>query len=125
MNKNIEAAVGSIDSQIDRTRIAVDAITDRAEQNVLKAAADVAAQTHDAGVYLHQSAEAASSGAHQRLNDSALAIDRGYNRAKAGLTSAATTAKSFASENPRTALMIAASAGFALGVLAHRNRPWA
>jgi len=125
MNKNIEAAAGNIDSQIERTRAAVDAITDRAEQNVLNATAEVAQQTKDAGIYLHQSVEAASAGAHERLNDSALAIDRGYNRARAELSRAAATARGFANENPGTALMIAASAGFALGFLAHRHRSMA
>ncbi|MFA6957173.1 MAG: hypothetical protein WC538_14990 [Thermoanaerobaculia bacterium] len=125
MNKNIEAAMGNIDSKIDRTREAVDAITSRAEQGVLKAADDVAQQTHDAGTYLHESVQAATQDAHQRLNDSALAIDRGYNRARSEMSRAAASARSFATENPGTALMIAASAGFAVGMLAHRHRPWA
>jgi ElaB/YqjD/DUF883 family membrane-anchored ribosome-binding protein len=125
MNKTIEAAVGNIDSKIDRTRDAVNAITDRAEQRVANAADGVVQQTHDAGTYLHDAVQTATSDAHTRLNDSALAIDRGYNRAKSEVSRAAASARSFATENPGTALMIAASAGFAVGILAHRHRPWA
>lgn len=125
MNKNIETAVSSIDSKIDRTRAAVDAITNRAEQSVVNAADDVVQRTHDAGTYVHESVETATSGAHQRLSDSALAIDRGYNRARTELSRATATARGFAAENPAMALMIAASAGFAIGFLAHRHRSMA
>lgn len=122
MNTTIEAARENIDLLVDRTGNAVGVATDRAEQRVVSAADDVASRARDAGTYLRAKVLSATSGIHKGLDDSVLAIDRGYVRARSEASRAATAVTDFVSENPRTTMVIVASVGFALGILAHRNR---
>ena len=52
----------------------------------------------------------------------ALAVDRGYTRARGDLSRAATVATDYVTANPGKTLLLAASAGFALGMLMRRRR---
>jgi ElaB/YqjD/DUF883 family membrane-anchored ribosome-binding protein len=122
MIKNIDRTKDGMDSLIDRTRDAVVGVADRAESGVESAAERVVERAHEAGEYVRDGAETASRGAHQRLEGAAKAIDRGYTRARGDLSRAATVATDYVTENPGKALLLAASAGFVLGMLVRRQR---
>jgi len=122
MIKNIERTKEGVDSLIDRTRDAVVDVAARTEHGVESAAERVVAKTHAAGAYVRDGAETASRGAHQRVDSAAQAIDRGYTQARNDLARAATTASDYVTANPGKALLLVASAGFLLGLLAGRRR---
>jgi ElaB/YqjD/DUF883 family membrane-anchored ribosome-binding protein len=121
MIKNIERTRDGMDSLVDRTRDAVIGAAGRAERGVESAAKHVTASAHATGKYVRDGASTASRGAHRRLAGAAKAIDRGYARTRTDLSRAAATASDYATENPGKVLLFAASAGFVLGLLAHRR----
>ena len=123
MTKNIERTKDNMDSLVDRTREAVVGATDRAERGVDSAAKLVTESAHAAGDFVRGGAKTASRGAHRRLEGAAKAIDRGYVRACSDLSRAATTATDYFTESPGKALLLAASAGFALGLFVRPRQP--
>jgi ElaB/YqjD/DUF883 family membrane-anchored ribosome-binding protein len=123
MTKNVERTKDNMDSLVDRTRDAVVGVADRAERGVESAAKVVTERAHAAGDFVRDGAKTASRGAHQRLEGAAKAIDRGYVRARSDLSRATTTATDYFTENPGKALLLAASAGFALGLFVRPRRP--
>ena len=123
MIKNIERTQGGVDSLIDRTREAVVAATDRTEQGIESAAGRGVEKAHAAGERIRERTESASLGAHQTVAGAAQAIDRGYSQAKSDLSRAATKATDYVTANPGKALLLVASAGFLLGLLARGRRP--
>lgn len=107
---------------VDKTGEAVGGLADRAELGVENAAAKVVEGSQGARDYLRGKVDTATREVHRRLDQSATAIDRGYTRASSELSRAAEATTGYVSENPGKALMIAASAGFVLGFMVHRNR---
>jgi ElaB/YqjD/DUF883 family membrane-anchored ribosome-binding protein len=79
-------------------------------------------QAHVAGEYVRHGAETTSRGTRRRLDGASKSVDRGYTRARRGLARASSAASTYATENPGKALLLAASAGFVLGMLVHRHR---
>ncbi|MCM2316306.1 MAG: hypothetical protein NDJ92_14250 [Thermoanaerobaculia bacterium] len=122
MINKIEVTKDRMDAMVDKTGEAVGGLADRAELGVETAAAKVVEQTRGARDYLREKVDSATQKVHRRLDQSATAIDRGYTRASSELSRAAGAATGFASENPRTALLIAATTGFVLGFMVHRHR---
>jgi ElaB/YqjD/DUF883 family membrane-anchored ribosome-binding protein len=122
MTKNIERSKDVMDSLIDRTRDAVVGAADRTARGVESAAERVAAKAHLAGEYVRDGAETASRDAHRRVETAAQAIDHGYTRVRGDLSRAATSVTDYVNENPGKALLLAASAGFVVGLLVHRRR---
>lgn len=122
MIKNIERTRDGLDSMIDRTRDAVVGAADRAERGVEATAERAVESAHAAGQNVRERAKSASTRAHRRLEDTAVAIDRGYTRARNDVSRAATAATDFVIENPAKSVLIAASAGFVVGMLARRRR---
>jgi ElaB/YqjD/DUF883 family membrane-anchored ribosome-binding protein len=120
--KNIERTKDSVDSLIDRTRDAVLGATDSAETGVKSAAERVKEGASVAGQYVRDGAETASQDAHRRLDDTAKAIDRGFTRARSDLSRAASAATEYIHDNPGKTVLLAASAGFVLG-MSMRRRP--
>ncbi len=122
MIKSIERTKESLDSLIDRTHDAVIGATERAERGVEFTAERTVTGTQAAGKSVRDSAESASSGAHRRVEGAAEAVDRGYAKVRNDLTRAATATTDYLAENPGKALLIAASVGFAVGMLARKPR---
>ena len=122
MIKNIERTQTGVDALIDRTRDTVVAASDRAEKGIESAAGQVVEKAHAAAERVRGQAEAASLGAHQSVAGAAQAIDRGYSRAKNDLSRAATKTTDYVTANPGKALLLVASAGFLLGLLARGRR---
>ncbi len=123
MNRNIERTQDGVSSLIDTTRDAVIAGTHRAENGIDTAAERLSEKAHGAGESVRSGAESASRGAHHRLEDVAQRLDRGYTRAQADLTRAATTASDYVAGNPGKSLLVAVSAGFLTGMLVKSWRP--
>jgi len=121
-HKGIERAQKGVDSLIDRTRDAVVGATDRTERGVESAAERVVKKAHAAGRHVRDGAESASLGAHRRVESTAKAIDRGYTRVRSDLSRAAKATTGYVTENPGKAMLLAASAGFLVGMLVHRRR---
>mgnify|MGYP003422723117 CR=1 FL=1 len=65
----------------------------------------------------------AEAGAHRRVAGAAEALDRGYTQARSDLARAATATTDYVTANPGKALLLVASAGFVLGLLARGRRP--
>lgn len=122
MIKNIERTKDGMESLVDRTHDAVVGVADRAERGVGSAVEHVAARAHVAGEYVRDGAKTASRVAHRRLEGAAKAIDRGYTRARGDLARATTTTTDYLTENPGKVLLLAAAAGFVLGMLGCRRR---
>ncbi len=122
MANPIERTQEGMDALIDRGRNAVVGATDRAEQSVETAAEGVVERAHRAGDSVREGTENAASSAHRQLEYAALAVDRGYQRARGDLSRAASLTTDFLIENPGKALLLAASAGFLLGGLVLRRR---
>jgi len=120
--KNIERTKDQMDSIIDRTRDSVIGAADRAERGVEAAAERAVKTAHVAGQSVRVGARNASDRAHRQLESAAEALDRGYVRARTDLSRAATAATDYVVENPAKAVLLAASAGFVLGLLARRRR---
>jgi ElaB/YqjD/DUF883 family membrane-anchored ribosome-binding protein len=120
--KNIERTKDGMDSLIDRTRGAVLGVADQAERGVVSAAESAVKGAHVAGDFVREGAETVSSGAHRRMEDTAKAIDRGFVRSRSDLSRAAVATTDYLTENPGKALLIAASAGFVLGMSLRRRR---
>lgn len=120
MIKNIERTKDTLDSLIDQTHDAVIGATERTERGVEFAAGRAVAGTQAAGKSVRERTESAASGAHRRVEGAAEAVDRNYTKVHGDLTRAATAASDYLSENPGKALLIAASVGFAVGLLARR-----
>ncbi len=117
MLKTIERTQGEVDSLIERTREAVTAASDRAEQGVETVADQVVEKAHDAGASLRSTVDSASAGAHRRVAGAAQSIDRGYSRVQSDLAHAATAATDYVTAHPGKSLLLAAAAGFVLGLL--------
>jgi len=117
MIKNIEQTKDGVDSFIDRTRDGVISSASRAERGAEAAAKGVVETVHTAGEYVREGADKAAGGAHRSVGTAATAIDRGYVQARSDLSRAATATTDYFTENPGKALLIAVSAGFALGLM--------
>ncbi len=122
MIKNIERAKDSVDSMIDHTRDVAVAVADRAEHGVESAAGRAVGGAQVAADYVRDGVETASRGAHQHLERTAKAVDRGYREARRQGSRAATAATDYVTHNPGRALVLVASAGFVLGMLMRRRR---
>jgi hypothetical protein len=116
MIKTIERTKDGVDSLIDRTSGAVVGVADRAETGVEAVAERVVEKAHAAGEYVRAGAATASRDAHERLETAAQAVDRGYVKAQGDLTRAAAKTTEYVHENPGKSLLLAASAGFVLGL---------
>ncbi|HEX9800541.1 MAG TPA: hypothetical protein VGC00_10285 [Thermoanaerobaculia bacterium] len=123
MNEKIERTKEGMSSLIDRTRDAVVGVSESAERRVETAAGRAVERTHAAGERVRAGADTASSGAHRSLESAAQALDAGMARARNDLSRAATATTDYVTANPGKAVLIAASAGFVLGVLARGRRP--
>lgn len=123
MIKSIERAKDGVDSMIDQTRDTVVGVADRAERGIESGAERLVDRAHVAGESFRDGAETAARGAHQQLRSTAKAIDRGYRRSSDQWARGATAAADYLTENPGKALLVAASAGFVLGMLTQRRRP--
>jgi ElaB/YqjD/DUF883 family membrane-anchored ribosome-binding protein len=123
MDKSIERTKDGVDHLIDRTRDVVVGAAARAERGLGSAAGRVAEKAQVAGAYLRDGAECATRSAHQRLESAAAAVDRGVARAKGDLSRAVTATTDRVVAHPGKALLIAAAAGMALGLLIHRRQP--
>lgn len=121
MINKIEETKDRMNVMVDKTGEAVGGLADRAELGVETAAAKVVEGSQGARDYLRGKVDTATREVHRRLDQSATAIESGYTRASTDLSRAANAATGFVTENPRTALMIAASVGFLLGVIVHRR----
>ena len=113
MDKTIKRTKDGTDSLIDGTRDAVAGAVDRAGRGV----DSVAEKAHAAGERVRDAAEKVSRSAHRHLEDAAKAVDRGYTRARSDLSRTAAAATDYVAENPGKTLLLAASAGFGLGML--------
>lgn len=122
MIKNIEKTRDTIDSLVDATAEAATGVADLAEKAVEKTADSFVDRAHEAGSYVRDKVGTTARGVHQHLDDAAEAIDGRYARTRAQLSRAASTATSYASSNPRTALLLATSVGFVLGFMTHRQQ---
>ena len=122
MIKSIERTKNGLDVLIDQTRDAVVNATDRAERGVGSAAESAVETSHEAGDYVREGAETASRGAHRRVAGAAIAIDRGYTRARSDLSRAAARTTDYLTDNPGKAMLFAASAGFVAGLLLRARR---
>jgi ElaB/YqjD/DUF883 family membrane-anchored ribosome-binding protein len=122
MVKKAERIKDEMDSLIDRTRDAVVHAAARAEHGIDSAAENVAERAHTAGKAVRTKAKTAARGAHARLQDAATTIDRGVARAHDGLSQAVTTATDQFREHSGMVLLLAAAAGFVLGLLVPRRR---
>ena len=121
MIKNIEQTRDNIDSLVDSTLGAADAIADRAERRVENAAERVVERAHTAGEILRDKFATTARNLHQRLDDTATSIDRGYVKARTDLSRVTGAANGYVVENSRSAVMLAALGGFVFGFLAHRR----
>ena len=122
MIKNIERTQAGMDSLIDRTRDAVVGATHRAERGVESTAERAVETARLAGESVRGGAEKAARSAHQRTQDAAQAVDRGYDRVRGDLTRRAIATTEYVTENPGKSLLLAASAGFLVGVLMRGRR---
>lgn len=122
MIKTIERSQAKLDNLIDRSCDSVVVASERAEKGVASAADQVVQTVQAAGEKIRERAEAASLNAHQRVAGAAQAIDRGYSQAKSDLTRAAAETTDYVTANPGKALLVAASAGFLLGLLIRGRR---
>jgi ElaB/YqjD/DUF883 family membrane-anchored ribosome-binding protein len=122
MIKNIERTRDGMDSLIDKTRDAVVGAADRAERGVETTAERAVETAHVAGKSVRDGAEKAARGAHQRVQGTAEAVDRGYTRVRGDLTRVSVATTEYVTENPGKALLLAASAGFLFGMLVRRRR---
>jgi ElaB/YqjD/DUF883 family membrane-anchored ribosome-binding protein len=111
MIKNIERTRDGMDSLIDKTRDAVVGATGRAVETA-----------QQAGKSVRDGAEKAARGAHQRVQGTAQAVDRGYTRVRGDLTRVSAATAEYVAENPGKAILFAASAGFLIGMLLRRRR---
>lgn len=121
MIKNIERSRDGMDSLIDRAREAVVGAADRTERGVESVAKRVVKQTHLAGEHVRGGAEEASRGAHRRVKSAARALDRGYSRAHDDLLRARRATSDYVTGNPGRTLLLAATAGFLVGVVVRRR----
>ena len=122
MIKNIERTRDGMDSLIDKTRDAVVGAADRAAQSVETAAGRAVETAQQAGKSVRDGAEKAARGAHQRVQGTAQAVDRGYVRVRGDLTRVSAATTEYVTDNPGKALLFAASAGFLFGLLMRRRR---
>lgn len=144
MVKNIERTVNGMDNMIDNARNAVVGASERAELGVGIAAEKVAEKAgyaaemvaekaqvvagkaqekvQAAGEMFRDGAECGARAAHQRIQQAADLVDRGYNRVRSDLSRGADVATEYIAENSGKAVLLAASAGFLLGMLATRRR---
>jgi ElaB/YqjD/DUF883 family membrane-anchored ribosome-binding protein len=122
MIKNIERTRDGMDSLIDKTRDAVVGAADRAAQGVETAAGRAVETAQQAGKSVRDGAEKAARGAHQRVQGTAQAVDRGYTRVRGDLTRVSAATAEYVAENPGKAILFAASAGFLIGMLLRRRR---
>lgn len=144
MVKNIERTANGVDHLIDNARNAVVGATERAEIGVGLAAEKVAEKTgyaaervadkayqvaektqekaQAAGEYLREGTDCATRAAHQRIQQAADLVDRGYSRVRSDLSRGADAATGYIAENSGKAVLLAASAGFLIGMLATRRR---
>jgi ElaB/YqjD/DUF883 family membrane-anchored ribosome-binding protein len=122
MTETIERAKVGVDSLIDLTRDAVVGAADGAERSVEAAAGRVVARTHAASDRVRGGTERASRGAHRGVERAATALDEGMIRAQSELSRATRAATDYVVANPGKAVLLATSAGFALGMLARRRR---
>lgn len=120
--KRVEPTKDAMNSMIDRTRDAVVSVAHRAQDGVESAAEQMAAGAQAAGDSLRDGVETATRGAHQRLQGTAQAINRGYSRTRSNLSRAATASTEYVAENPGKALLLTAATGFVLGALVGRRR---
>ena len=121
MKRNIAETKSSVDTLIDRARDAALDVTDHAERGVESAADKVVEGAHAAGEYVRDGARTASRSARRGVKRAAKFADRGYNRARSELSRATTATTDYATEHPRTLLVLAAAAGLMLGLLLHRR----
>jgi ElaB/YqjD/DUF883 family membrane-anchored ribosome-binding protein len=122
MIKNIAETQAGVDTLIDRARDAFVGVTDHAEHGAESAAENITQGAQAAGDYLRHGAKKATRQAHRRVHRAARAVDRGYAQARSDLDRAAEASSDFVAENPGRSLLIAASAGFLLGLLVRLRR---
>jgi ElaB/YqjD/DUF883 family membrane-anchored ribosome-binding protein len=122
MIKSIERTQAGMDTLIDSTRDAVISRADAAEERIENAAEAAIRASRVAAERVRVSADSAARGAHKGVEGAAKALDRGYTRAQRDLSRVAARTTDFVSENPGKALLIAAGAGFLIGVLVQRRR---
>ena len=122
MIKNIERTKEGMDSLIERTRDAVVRATHGAERSVESTAERAVETARVAGKSVRGRAERAARGAHQSAQSAAQAVDRGYTRVRGDLTRTAAATTAYVIENPGKALVLAASAGFVVGILVRGRR---
>jgi ElaB/YqjD/DUF883 family membrane-anchored ribosome-binding protein len=121
MMKNIEKTRDTIDSLVDATADVATGVADFAENVAEKTADNFVGKAHEAGSFVRDKVGTTARGVHQQIDDAAEAIDGRYARARAQLSRAASATTSFASSNPGTALILAASVGFIFGFMTHRQ----
>lgn len=118
MIRNIEKTRDTIDSLVDATAEAATGVADLAEKVVENTADSVVDRAHEAGSYVREKVGTTARGVQQQLDDAAEAIDGRCAKARDQLS----RVTSYATSNPRTALFLAASFGFLLGFVTHRQR---
>lgn len=121
MIKNIERTKDGLDELIDRAHDAAVGTADRAERGVGSTAKRAVMEARVAGDHVREATDTAARGAHRGVKRAALAVDRGYTRARGDLSRAATAATDYVTANPGKTLLLAASAGFVLGMLVRRR----
>jgi len=129
-SERAELGVGLAAEKVaEKTAVAADKVAEKAvyaadmvAEKAGYAAGVVAEKASVAGEYLREGAECATRAAHQRLQQAADLVDRGYVRARTDISRAADKTSEYIAENSGKAVLVAAASGFLLGFLATRRR---